>query len=244
MLERAHFEIGETAVTILAEKDYIPLAQQNIFDTREIILRKIRRDPLFRNTLEPYESDEDDHPLIRRMCDASAKAWVGPMATVAGTVAQEAVEAMFYAGAKTAVVDNGGDIAMVLGQELMVGIYSGEHFPNLGFKCVPRDGPFGMCSSSRTLGPSISFGKTDIATVISKDVLLADACATALGNWVEECSDEALRKALDKVCAIDAVEGALIIAGEHLAMKGSLPQLVRVESGEHLITKRVLNVDD
>lgn len=243
MLERAHFEIGETAVTILAEKEYIPLAQQSIFDTREIILRKIRRYPLFRNTLEPYESDEDDHPLIRRMCDASAKAGVGPMASVAGAVAQEAVEAMLDAGAKTAVVDNGGDIAMVLRQEMMVGIYSGDRFPNLGFKCVPRDGPFGICSSSRTFGPSISFGKADLATVMSEDVLLADACATALGNWVEEGSDEPLKKALDKVCAIDGVEGALIIADECLAMKGSLPQLVRMESGEHLITKRVLNMD-
>ncbi|NYT11503.1 MAG: UPF0280 family protein [Methanomassiliicoccales archaeon] len=244
MLERTHFEIGETAVTILAEKEYLPLAQQSIFDTREIILRKIRRDPLFGNTLEPYESNEDEHPLIRRMGDASAKAGVGPMATVAGAVAQEAVEAMFRAGAKTAVVDNGGDIAMVLGQELMVGIYSGDRFTNLGFKCVPRDCPYGICSSSRTLGPSISFGKADLATVMSKNVLLADACATALGNWVEECSDEALRKALDRVCTISGVEGALIIAGEHLAMKGSLPQLVRVESGEHLITRKVLNVDE
>jgi ApbE superfamily uncharacterized protein (UPF0280 family) len=243
MLERAHFEIGETAVTILAEGEYIPIAKQNIFDTREIILRKIDRDPLFRNTLEPYEHDEHDPPLIRRMCEASAKAGVGPMASVAGAVAQEAVEAMHDAGAKTAVVDNGGDIALVLGQELMVGIYSGGRFRDLGFKCVPKEGPFGLCSSSRTLGPSISFGKADLVTVMSENVLLADACATALGNWVQEGSDEALETALNRVCAIDGVEGALIIAGEHLALKGSLPQLVRMEGGEHLITKRVLNID-
>jgi ApbE superfamily uncharacterized protein (UPF0280 family) len=231
MLERAHFEIGETAVTILAEKDYIPLAQQSIFDTREIILRKIRHDPLFRNTLEPYESDEDDHPLIRRMCDASAKAWVGPMATVAGAVAQEAVEAMFYAGAKTAIVDNGGDIALRLSEEVMVGIYYGGNLPGMGFRCVPREGRFGICTSSRTIGPSISFGIADLATVISENVMLADACATALGNMVEDDSESTLNRALDRICCIEGVEGAMVIVGERMAMKGRLPEISRMSVG-------------
>ena len=243
MLERVHFEIGETAVTIMAEKDYIPLAKRNIFNTREILMRKIRHDPLFRSTLEPYEPDEGEHPLIRRMCEASAKAGVGPMASVAGAVAMEAVDAMVDAGARTAVVDNGGDIAMSLAQELMVGIFSGDRFPNLGFKCTPRDGIFGICSSSRTLGPSISFGKADLATVVSEDVLLADACATALGNWVGDGSEEELKMVLERVCTIKGVEGALVIAGERLAMRGVLPPLVRMEGGERLITRKMLDLE-
>ena len=224
--------MGETAVTIIGEASYIPIAKRSIFETRETLQRFIDRDPLFRNTLEPYEPSGEVPPIIQRMCHASSKAGVGPMATVAGAVALEAVEAMVQAGADTAVVDNGGDIALRLSQEVRVGIYSGGHDPGMGFRCTPRDGLFGICTSSRTIGSSISFGKADLATVISGDVLLADACATALGNLVEDDSESTLIQALDRICSIGGVEGALIIAGGKVAMKGKLPEINRMRVGE------------
>lgn len=227
-----HFEVGETAVTVMAEEKFIPIAKDSIFRSRDIIQRFIHQDPLFRNTLEPYDLPLDAPSLIRRMCQASAKAGVGPMATVAGAVASEAVDAMVQAGARTAVVDNGGDIALRLSKEVRVGIYSGDSLPGIGFRCTPRDVQFGICSSSRTVGSSISFGMADLSTVISSDVLLADACATALGNLVDEYSESTLIQAIDQICSIDGVEGALLIAEDKVAMKGKLPEIIKISGGK------------
>ena len=76
MLERTHFEVGETAVTIISEPMFQDVARQSIFEIREIIQRQIDQDPLFRDTLEPYEPTDEVHPLVRRMCDSSAAAGV------------------------------------------------------------------------------------------------------------------------------------------------------------------------
>src|SRR5512136_3053822 len=105
-LVRRHFEIGETAVTILAEERYLPLAKESIFRSRAAIAGFIDRDPLFKDTLEPYQDPPWADPIIKRMCSAARRAGVGPMAAVAGTIAEEVTRAMVDAGAKQVAVDN------------------------------------------------------------------------------------------------------------------------------------------
>jgi len=95
--------------------------------------------------------------------------------------------------------------------------------------CPPREGTFGICTSSATIGPSISFGISDAATVIAPDVALADACATRLGNHLTSEDEAVVGEALDDVCAVPGVEGALAVVGERIGMKGRLPQLVRMD---------------
>ncbi len=238
-LVRRHFELRETAVTILAEENYITLAERAIFDTREVIERFIREDPLFRDTLEPYSEREDAPPVIKRMCEAARKAYVGPMAAVAGAVAEEALLAMIFAGASQAAVDNGGDIALYLSEPLDVGIFvPNPRFAGLGLHCEPSDEAFGICTSSSTVGPSISFGIADAATVISKNVTLADACATRLGNAVKSDNEEVIKEALDDVMGIDGIDGAMVIVGEHIAFKGSVPRLMRIGDSERAASRR------
>jgi len=242
MVIRTHFEIDETAVTIVSEPEFVETARDAIFDTREEIKRFIRTDPVFLHTLEPYDPPDDAHPIIKRMCDASRPAGVGPMATVAGVIAEEAVRAMVGRGARQAVVDNGGDIALYLTEPVNVGLYAGESDArDLGFRCEPRGSIFGICTSSGTVGPSISFGISDAATVVSEDVALADACATYLGNLVTSGEDDVLTGALERVCAITGVEGAIVIVGNKIAFKGSIPELVRSEVRMKDITKRDLS---
>ncbi len=226
-MRREHFEVGETAVTIVAEDEHLPVAQASIFRSREIIQSFIRRDPLFQVTLEPYPCPEDAPPLIARMCAAAQKASVGPMAAVAGAIAERAVLDMRAAGATQAIVDNGGDLALLLDRETTIGLYAGERVRGIGLICEPREGTFGICTSSATIGPSISFGVSDAATVIAADVTLADACATRLGNLLTSDEDDVMRSALDSVCSIDGVEGAVAVVGEKVAMKGRLPRLTR-----------------
>ena len=227
-MRRKHFEIGETAVTIVADDPYLETAQESIFRSREILQRFIGRDPFFQTTLEPYPCPADAPPLVTRMCSAALKAGVGPMAAVAGAIAERAVLDMQAAGATQAVVDNGGDIALLLDRETTVGLYAGEQVKGIGFACQPRNGVFGICTSSATIGPSISFGVSDAATVLAADVTLADACATRLGNLLTSDRDEVMRSALDNVCSIPGIEGALAVVGEKIAMKGRLPKLARV----------------
>ncbi|GAI49814.1 unnamed protein product, partial [marine sediment metagenome] len=51
-------------------------------------------------------------------------------------------------------------------------------------KIEAKENYIGVCTSSGTVGPSLSFGKADAVTVISDSVLLADAAATAVGNII------------------------------------------------------------
>jgi hypothetical protein len=227
MIVREHFELRETAVTIVAEERYVPEAKRSIFESRKVLERFIGQDPFFRTTLEPYSDRTTDPPLIRRMCQAARSANVGPMAAVAGAVAEAAVEAMVSAGSTHALVDNGGDIAMVLDREVDIGIYAGSsRFSGLAFRFGPVDRIIGICTSSATVGPSISFGIADAAMVISGNVALADACATMLGNMVVSNDDALLADAVTRQMEVEGVSGCCVIVGDKMAMKGTLPRMV------------------
>lgn len=241
MVIRTHFEIEETAVTIVSEPEFIQIARDSIFRAREEVKRFIRTDQTFLHTLEPYDPPSDAPPIIRRMCEASRMADVGPMAAIAGVIAEEAVQAMVEKGARQAIIDNGGDIALFLSEPVDVGLYAGEsNVRNLAFRCRPRDSIFGICTSSGTVGPSISFGTSDAATVISENVALADACATRLGNLVTSDADDVLKDSLAAICAIAGVEGAIVAVGGKIAIKGSVPQLIESEVRTKDVAKRDL----
>lgn len=234
---RRHFEVRETAVTIIAEEEYLPIAEGSIIRSREAVERFIREDPFFRITLEPYPCPPHAPEIVRRMCEAASAAGVGPMAGVAGAIAERAVLDMREAGAPCAIVDNGGDVALLIDRETGVGWYAGPEVKGLGFACPPRDGVFGICTSSATIGLSISFGVSDAATVVSANVTLADTCATLLGNLLTSEEDGVIRRALDVVCSIPGVEGAAAVVGGKMAMKGKLPPLTRMEVSLEKVTK-------
>jgi ApbE superfamily uncharacterized protein (UPF0280 family) len=240
---REHFQLKETIVTISArDKRHIEAAKQSIREQRKLLEDFIRTDPFFMITLEPYdlhaddEDDENDMPeIVKQMIRCSAVFGIGPMAAVAGVIAKYAVQAMMEAGAAYAVVDNGGDISLLNDEPIVVGIYAGASpIRDLAFELPERSTPIGIATSSGTVGPSISFGCADAATVISQDPALADAAATALGNAVqangplEECF-----RAIDK----PGIDGALVIRGEEMALWGELPKLRRARVGADRITR-------
>jgi ApbE superfamily uncharacterized protein (UPF0280 family) len=236
-LVKQHFEVRQTAVTMIADVRYLAIGKDAIFEAREVIERFIASDPLFRDTLEPYDEPQDAHPLIKRMCDAGRAAGVGPMAAVAGAIAEHSVQAMRAKGADHAVVDNGGDIALLLAEEANVGINTlNPKFRGLGLRCLPSDSIFGICTSSGLIGPSISFGRAEAAMVISRNVTLADACATKLGNLIVNDDQNVIQMALGTVTSIAGVEGALVIVGESIGVKGNLPELVNVIFNDDAVT--------
>lgn len=234
---RRQFQLKETIATIIADEEtYIDEAIESIRYHRKQLEQYISRDPFFRITFEPYECAEGAPEVVQRMADAAKKAGVGPMAAVAGTIAELVVEAMIARGASHAIVENGGDIAILNDREITMGVYAGESpLKNIGFAIEPRKKPFGICTSSGTVGPSISLGNADAATVFATSASLADACATALGNEVKD--EASVERAFESIKNIEGVEGALVIIGETIAARGKIPRIERVSISPDCITR-------
>lgn len=155
------------------------------------------------------------------------------MAAVAGTIAWYGVEAMRDAGAAFAVIDNGGDIALIADRDVTIGIHAGSSpfSGKLAFRIPPQETILGICTSSATVGPSVSFGTADAVTVFSRNVSLADAWATSLCNDFTACSDDFFQaRNLSGICGICA------IAGDILCRWGTLPEIVQADVDISLIT--------
>jgi ApbE superfamily uncharacterized protein (UPF0280 family) len=235
---KEHFQLRETIVTIAADDPtHIEAAKEAIRVHRSVLETYILSDPYFQFTLEPYECPKNAPEIVRRMVKAGNTMGIGPMSAVAGTISALAVEAMVKAGAKYAIVDNGGDIALINDRPVVVGIYAGQSpIKNLGLIFEPRDSITGVCTSAGTVGPSISFGMADAAAIFSDDVSLADAAATALGNEVG-IGKEAVEASFKAVKGVPGVKGALVIQGEYIGMWGKVPKITRADVRHEYITK-------
>ena len=230
---RERFFFRETIATILAQEPaHIVAAKDGIIAARQVLERYIARDPFFSVTLEPCEPDSDE-PVIVRMASAAKKASVGPMAAVAGAIAWAGVEEMVERGAPFGVIDNGGDIALASDRPVTVGVHAGTApiSDRIAFVVPPQERILGICTSSATVGPSISFGVADAVTVFSPDVALADAWATAVCNQIRE-QDTSVFLRLDP----SEVIGVFAVLGNHTERWGKLPPLTRADVDEHLIS--------
>jgi ApbE superfamily uncharacterized protein (UPF0280 family) len=241
MIVRRHFEMGQTAATVLCEELHYDSVATGMADARHALEEYILSDPMFSATLEPHAVPSSAPRIVRQMSAAASLAGVGPMAAVAGAIAQHGVEAAERAGCSYCVVDNGGDISMLLDREQMVGLFCGDRrFSRLAFRCRPGERA-SICTSSGTVGPSISFGVADAAVVAAKDACLADACATRLGNEVMDLEERTLRRALGIVAGIEGVEGCMVVAGGRLALQGRLPELVEAPESADRVSRIQLN---
>lgn len=230
---REHFQYRQTIATILADdRRHIEEAKEGMIAARQELEGFLATDPFFGSTFEPY-CPSSPPLLIRRMSSAAGPAGVGPMAAVAGTIAWAGVEAMAEAGARFGVVDNGGDIALVSDRPVRIGIHAGASpFSNrFAFLVPPRQEILGICTSSATVGPSISFGTADAVTTFSGDVASADAWATSLCNRFERCCEE-----LFAPLQGTAIEGVHIIRGEERCSWGDVPPIIPARVDESLIT--------
>ena len=225
---RRQFRLKETFATVIAGERYMDLAARTLAAARTVIEYYIAGHPRFRFALEPLAVERQAPPLIRRMAAAAALAGVGPMAAVAGAIAQVTVESLLAAGASHVIVDNGGDIVLFIDRPATIGIFTGPAaIRDIALRCRPRPGIFSICTSSGTVGHSLSFGRADAATVIAGDGFVCDAMATALGNRVREQTAAAIQAAI-RASQVPEVEGLLVAAGNCLGLGGELPEIVRV----------------
>lgn len=231
---RHHYQYRETITTILADiDDHIHASIEGMLQAREVIEQCIAEDPFFAITYSPCMPPIKDR-WIGRMCDAAERAQVGPMAAVAGTIAWAGVEAMQREGAVYGVIDNGGDIALISDRPIKVGIHAGDAAlsDRSAFIVPPTNEILGICTSSATVGPSVSLGTADAVTVIASNVSLADAWATAICNQVSLDRDPDCLTSLDS-----EIHGVLVIQGSNVHAYGNLPPLVPAKVDQDLITR-------
>ena len=196
---------------------------------RRILEDYIGRHPDFRQSLEPLELLTGAPEVAQSMARAAKLAGVGPMAAVAGAMAQCAGLAALDAGAREVIVDNGGDIYICAVVPVIIGLKTGtaELADRLAFSLQPDESPISICSSSGKMGHSMSLGECDLATVVAKDAALADAAATQAANLVRTVDD--IDPALENIAAIEGVDGVMIIKGARVGLAGKLPPLVRIK---------------
>lgn len=202
---------------------------QEVKRLRGVLELYIERQPEFRTSLVPIQLLVNAPEIALRMARAAAACGVGPMAAVAGAVAEMCAEAAIAAGADEAIIENGGDIFLTSPAAVTVGLYAGDHplSGTLAFRVDPPLMPLSICSSSSRFGHSLSFGDCDLATVVARDGALADAAATLTGNCVKSVHD--VEPTLHRVSAIPGVRGLLIIKDDRFGVIGDLPPLVRAK---------------
>ncbi len=212
----------ETDLLISAVKNLESRAHEALLNYRHDIEEYIKKHPDFGSSLEPIKVNNDAPQIVEVMAGASKKANVGPMAAVAGAIA-EFVGRNLLGFSDEIIVENGGDIFIKTSKKRVIGIYAGEGSPFTGKLAVeigPEEEGLGVCTSSGTVSHSLSFGKADAAMIISKDAALADAVATATGNVVKSVDD--IEKGINIAKSIDGVKGVLIVVKDKMGSWGEV----------------------
>jgi ApbE superfamily uncharacterized protein (UPF0280 family) len=213
----------ETDLQILTDKPPDEkFIQGKIRQYRWDIENYITRDRRFLTALKPIEVELTAPQIVREMAGAAKKANVGPMAAVAGAIAQFIGRDLLKKGYKDVIVENGGDIFLKTRQACIVGIYSGgsKLWDQLKLKIKPKNTPLAICTSSGTVGHSLSFGCADSAVILSKSGALADAVATAVANRVSSRDD--LDGALNFARSIRGICGIVVIFRKNLISWGEV----------------------
>ena len=229
-LFKESFTLKETQCTIISDKQKaIETAIESIKRNRQELEIYVKVNPRFLHTLKPILPPEK--PLVAKlMAEASEKAGVGPMAAVAGVIADLAVNDMTQAGCKVAVVEDGGEISATSNIPVDVAVAAGEEPLSKRFGFRLTEFPIGVATSSGRFSHALSFGDAEAAVVFCKNASLADAAATAVGNLVKGTDVQAAIKAgINKGLSIEGVDGVLIIYKGQVGTAGKIPQIIRVE---------------
>lgn len=174
-------------------------------------------DPQYKAALTPYDAGLEAPGILKEMSRISHKTGIGPMSAVAGAVAKHVAD---FLGTKEVIVENGGDIYAKATSDMDISVFAGQsplsekvglHIPTAAFPC-------GICTSSGTVGPSLSLGRADAMMIVCQDVLLADSYATAMANRIKTVND--LQPVIEQIQNIPEILGALAVKDDKLAVCG------------------------
>lgn len=219
--------VRETDLYIRAQGNLEKQALDSIKKHREPLEQYISAHPLFLHSLEPCPVAADAPEIAREMAEAANIAGVGPMAAVAGAIA-EAVGRDLLKFSPEIIVENGGDIFMQTMKTRKAGIYAGESSPftgKLALEIAAEDTPLGMCTSSGTVGHSLSMGNADAVIVTAASTALADAAATAICNKIKNTAD--IKSEISSAGVLYGVSGVIIIKDDEIGIWGNIKLVPR-----------------
>lgn len=216
--------VKETDLWVSSDRDLQKETTALIFECRDQLETYIRQHPEFATSLLPYADDPYAPPLVREMIEVTTGLGIGPMASVAGAIAQY-VSIGLLKFVDQVIVENGGDIYVKANRPVTVSLLAGRSplSSRIGLLIQEKQMPLGVCSSSATVGHSFSMGVADLACVLSPSAALADGAATALGNRVRARTD--LQRAADWARQITGILGGVVIVGDYMVTWGEI-QLV------------------
>ncbi len=211
---------------------------ENIISLRDSLETYIARHPDFEKSLVPLDIDPDELPTAVAMCAAAKITGVGPMAAVAGVIAQFSCEQALSSGEgiREAIVDNGGDGYFVSPEAVKIGIYAGDNpiSGRLAFLIQPDMMPLSVCSSSSRMGHSLSFGDCDLVTIFSFSGALADAAATAVCNHIKSAAD--IQPVINDYSDIDGISGIFAVRDDKIGIAGTVPEIIKLH-GSAIVDK-------
>lgn len=210
---------GESDLFICAERDLSVQAKQALADVRKDITSYIQNDSKFADAMEPVKLLDGAPLVVREMAEAAGHFHVGPMAAVAGAVAQYVGTGLLRESAQV-VVENGGDIFIAGSGDKKVSVYAGREAPSIEIVVSGKKEGLGICTSSARIGPSLSFGSADALTIISKTAAIADAAATAMCNKVGSVED--IDQIVQDASLSSFIDGIVVVIEGRIGIWGDL----------------------
>jgi uncharacterized protein len=214
--------VKETDLWVCAEKMLEDETRDLVLDCRRHIESYIDAHPEFASSLSPLAEDPYAPPIVRQMMASAIDTGVGPMASVAGAVAEYVGRGLLRLSEQV-IVENGGDIFLKTNRPATISIFAGESSPfsnKLGLKIPVRHMPLGICSSSAKIGHSLSFGSADVCCILSTRAALADSAATALCNRVRNKKD--LERVAEWASQVEGLIGGVVCLGDRISAWGDV----------------------
>lgn len=220
--------VKETDLQVCAQSDLSDRAGDLAVQARWEIEEFTRAHPYFSESLTPVELPSDAPALVSRMADAARIANVGPMAAVAGAVAEHVARGLANESPEV-IVENGGDLYLMGETDRIVQIWAGEEAAaGVGIRVPGGLMPVSVCTSSGRVGHSKSFGDADAVSVIARNGALADAVATGLANRIHMPED--IEAAIEAARGILGILGVVATIDGHLGAWGNV-HLVPISEG-------------
>ena len=188
-----------------------------LVDLRRQMDAYLLMDPQYKTALTPYNAGLEAPNILKEMSRVSHKTGIGPMSAVAGAVAKKVAE---FLGTQEVIVENGGDIYAQAASDMDISVFAGQSplSEKIGLHIPAAEFPLGICTSSGTVGPSLSLGRADAVMIVCKDVLLADSYATAMANRIKTVND--LQSVIDRISDIPEILGAIAVKDDRMAITG------------------------
>lgn len=200
---------------------------RDLKEEAEVLVRRYRqqiedymeRHPSYEKVFTPVKRNPFAPRIISSMIEAASRANVGPMAAVAGAIA-EYVGLGLLPYSRDVVVENGGDVFIrsKVRREMLL-LAESSDFKGMKIAIQPSPKPVGVCTSSGKLGHSLSYGKADAVMVVGPTASMADAAATGIANLIRSPSD--IKKGLDRAQEI-GVLGVLILIEDQMGAWGNI----------------------